>query len=58
MQEELIQLMDLTNHRLPPVTQGNVPEQSFDSTNDTKEVQVHPTNPKKTALISTTMSSA
>jgi hypothetical protein len=39
----------------PPVQQ-NAPELSFDATKDTREHQIHPTDPTKTARVSNSLS--
>ena len=38
-----------------PVSKKSAPDLAFDSSKDTKEVQIHPTDPAKTAFISTTL---
>ena len=51
MQEELLRLREVTDNGAPPVARQNAPDMSFDSTVNTKKVQVHPTDASKTALI-------
>ena len=51
MQEELVRLREVTDNGAPLVTRQNAPDMSFDSTVNTKKVQVHPTDASKTALI-------
>ena len=58
MQEELAQLKEQTDHTLLPVAQKTSPDLSFDSSIDTREHQIHPTDPSKTALVSTNLSPA
>ena len=58
MQEELAQLKELMDLTLLPVTQVMAPELAFDSNNDTRVHQVHPTDASKTVLVSTSLSSA
>jgi hypothetical protein len=58
MQEELEQLKLTTNHYVLPLTKQAAPDQEFKATNDTRAHQVHPTDPSKTALVSTSLSSA
>ena len=56
MQEELIRLREVTDNGAPPVARQNAPDMSFDSTVNTKKVQVHPTDASKTALIANELS--
>ena len=58
MQEELIRLREVTDNGAPPVSRQNAPDMSFDSTVNTKKVQVHPTDASKTALIANDLSLA
>jgi hypothetical protein len=58
MQEELEQLKLTTDHSILPLTKRTAPDQDFKATNDTRAHQVHPTDPSKTALVSTSLSSA
>ena len=58
MQEERAGLKETTDYSLLPVTERHAPNQEFDISSSTKPVQVHPTDPSKTALVSTTLSSA
>ena len=58
MQDELVRLREVTDNGLPPVTRQNAPDISFDSTVNTKKVQVHPTDASKTALIANDLSTA
>ena len=58
MQDELVRLREVTDNGLPPVTRQNAPDMSFDSTVNTKKVQVHPTDTSKTALIANDLSPA
>ena len=58
MQDELVRLREVTDNGLPPVTRQNAPDMSFDSTVNTKKVQVHPTDASKTALIANDLSTA
>ena len=57
MQKEFQELKETTDYSTLPLTKRNAPEQEFDKCN-TKEVQVHPTDPSKTAMISNTLDSA
>ena len=58
MQDELVRLREVTDNGLPLVTRQNAPDMSFDSTVNTKKVQVHPTDASKTALIANDLSPA
>ena len=57
MQKEFQELKETTDYSLLPVMQRHAPDQEFKNSS-TKEVQVHPTDPSKTAMISTTLDSA
>ena len=57
MQKEFQELKETTDYNLLPVIQRHTPDQEFVKSS-TKEVQVHPTDPSKTAMISTTLDSA
>ena len=57
MQKEFQELKETTDYNELPLTQRHAPAQEFDTTS-TKEVQVHPTDPSKTAIISSTLNSA
>ena len=58
MQEELTRLREVTDNGAPPATRQNTPDMSFDSTVNTKKVQVHRTDTSKTALIANDLSPA
>ena len=58
MQEELAQLKLSTDHSLLPLTKKAAPELEFNSSNDTRAHQVHPTDAAKTALVSTSLTPA
>jgi hypothetical protein len=45
--------MDIT-----PAAQQNAPELSFNASKDTREHQIHPTDPTKTVQVSNSLSSA
>jgi hypothetical protein len=45
--------MDIT-----PAAQQNAPELSFDASKDTREYQIHPTDPSKTVRVSNSLSPA
>ena len=55
MQEELAELKQTTDYNDFPVSKKSAPDLAFDTSKDTKEVHVHPTDPAKTAFISTTL---
>lgn len=58
MQEELEDIAKTTDHSVLPLTKKPAPDAAFDSTNDTKKHQVHPTDKSKTAMVSTSLSPA
>jgi hypothetical protein len=58
MQEELEQLKSTTDHSLLPLTKKAAPDLEFSTSNDTRAHQVHPTDPSKIALVSTSLPSA
>ena len=55
MQEELAELKESADNSVMPVSKKAAPDLSFDTSKDTKAVQIHPTDLSKTALISTTL---
>ena len=56
---EQLRELALTNDRtLFPEGKQSAPSSAFSMTNDTREHQVHPTDPKKTVLVSTSLPSA
>ena len=58
MQEELVRLREVTDNGAPPVARQNAPDMSFDSTVNTKKVQVHLADASKTVLIAKDLSPA
>ena len=58
MQEELAQLKLSADNNLLPLSKKAAPELTFDLSSDTRSHQVHPTDPAKTALVSTSLSPA
>ena len=58
MQDELVRLREVTDNGAPLVARQNAPGMSFDSTVNTKKVQVHQKDASKTALIANDLSSA
>ena len=58
MQEELARLKETTDLTLLPVSERTAPEMEFDTANDTRAHQVHPTDASKTALVSSNLNSA
>ena len=47
-----------TNHDVLPDRGRSLQEQAFDTSKDSKEVQVHPTDPKKTTSIAANLDRA
>ncbi|XP_051190970.1 uncharacterized protein [Lolium perenne] len=58
MQAEYVQLKDSTDHNVTPEVRRSVPDQVFDSTKDTREVQIHPNDPKKTTFVAANLEAA
>ena len=58
MQAEYEQLKDSTDHNVTPEVRRSLPDQVFDSTKDTREVQVHPNDPKKMTFVAANLDSA
>jgi hypothetical protein len=56
--EELNHIRESTNMDVDPPTQQNATELSFDASKDTREHQIHPTDPTKTAWVSNSLSPA
>jgi hypothetical protein len=56
--EELHHIREATVMDIDPPVQQNAPELSFDATKDTREHQIHPTDPTKTARVSNSLSPA
>jgi hypothetical protein len=56
--EELHHIREATNMDIDPPAQQNAPELSFDASKDTREHQIHPTYPTKTARVSNSLTPA
>jgi hypothetical protein len=56
--EELHHIREATVMDIDPPAQQNTPELSFDATKDTREHQIHPTDPTKKARVSNSLSPA
>jgi hypothetical protein len=56
--EELHYIREATNMDIDPPAQQNTPELSVDASKDTREHQIHPTDPTKTAWVSNSLSPA
>jgi hypothetical protein len=54
--EEFNHIRESTNMDVDPPAQQNAPELSFDTSKDTREHQIHPTDPTKTARVSNFLS--
>jgi hypothetical protein len=54
--EELHRIRESTNMDITPAAQQNAPELSFDASKDTREHQIHQTDPSKTARVSNSFS--
>ncbi|XP_010233277.1 uncharacterized protein LOC100826647 [Brachypodium distachyon] len=55
MHEEFEQLKTSTDHDQPPVIKKATHQPEYNKKADTKEVQIHPTDPSKAAVISTSL---
>jgi hypothetical protein len=55
---EYAELKSSTNYDVPPAASRSLPDQAFDSAKDTREVQIHPSDPKKTTFIADNLDSA
>ena len=58
MQKELARLRETVDLSVLPHTERTAPELEFDTSSHTKAHRVHPTDPSKTALVSTSLDSA
>jgi hypothetical protein len=56
--EELHHIRETTNMDISPEAQENAPELSFDASKDTREHQIHLTDPTKTARVLNSLSPA
>jgi hypothetical protein len=56
--EELHHIRESTNMDITPAAQQNTPELSFDASKDTREHQIHSTDPSKTARVWNSLSPA
>jgi hypothetical protein len=56
--EELNHIRESPNMDVDPLAQQNAPELSFDASKDTREHQIHPMDPTKTARVSNSLSPA
>ena len=58
MQEELADIAASTDYSVLPLSKKTAPEMEFNTTNDTRAHQVHPTDASKKAMVSTSLSPA
>jgi hypothetical protein len=58
MTAEYAQLKGETDHNVLPDVGRSMPDQSFNTTQDSKKVQVHPTDPAKTTSIAVNLDPA
>ena len=58
MQEELEEISRNNDHVVPPLSKKPAPDTAFDSSNDTRKHQVHPTDQSKTVMVSSSLSLA
>jgi hypothetical protein len=56
--EELHHIRESTNMDVDLAAQQNAPKLSFDASKDTREHQIHPTDPSKTARVLNSLSPA
>jgi hypothetical protein len=57
MAAEYAELKNSTNYDVPLAAGQSLPDQAFDSTKDTREVQIHPSDPTKTTFIAANLNS-
>jgi hypothetical protein len=57
MAAEYAQLKDSTNHDVVPVAGQSLPNQAIDSAKDTREIHIHPNDPKKITFGATNLNS-
>jgi hypothetical protein len=55
MEAEYAELKDSTDHNVLPEVGRSLPDQAFDSAKDTREIQVHPQDPKKTTFVASNL---
>jgi hypothetical protein len=58
MAAEYAELKSSTDHNVLPEAGRSLPDQAFDSAKDTREIQVHPEDPKKTTFIASNLDAA
>jgi hypothetical protein len=58
MTAEYARLKSETNHNVLPDVGRSLPDQAFDATQDSKKIQVHPTDPNKTTSIAVNLDPA
>jgi hypothetical protein len=58
MTAEYARLKGETNHNVLPDVGRSLPDQAFDATQDSKKIQVHPTDPNKTTIIAVNLDPA
>jgi hypothetical protein len=58
MTAEYARLKGETDHNVLPDVRRSLPDQAFDATQDSKKIQVHPTDPNKTTSIAVNLDPA
>ena len=58
MAAEYAELKGTTDYNVLPEVGQSFPDQAFDSTKDTQEIQVHPSDPKKMTFIASNLDAA
>jgi hypothetical protein len=58
MTAEYARLRGETDHNVLPDIRRSLPDQAFDATQDSKKIQVHPTDLKKTTFIAVNLDPA
>ena len=58
MAAEYAELKSTTDYNVLPEAGRSLPDQAFDSTKDTQEIQVHPSEQKKTTFIASNLDAA
>jgi hypothetical protein len=58
MTAEYARLKGKTDHNMLPDVGRSLPDKAFDATQDSKKIQVHPTDPNKTTSIAVNLDPA
>jgi hypothetical protein len=58
MRAELLQIQSTVNHEVSPDVRRALPDQTFDTYKDTKQAQIHPSDPTKTMSVAASLDAA